>query len=95
MCNTQVLDLGGNQFGDPGVTALAQACAGGALAQCQRLVLAENKIGDPGLASLADACARGALAQLEDLYLGGNTISDKTKGIMETAMANRTGSVHF
>ena len=35
MCHTQELYLGGNQIGDAGVTALANACAGGAMAQLQ------------------------------------------------------------
>ena len=35
MCHTQTLGLNNNQFGDAGVTALAQACAGGAMAQLQ------------------------------------------------------------
>ena len=35
MCHTQELYLSGNQIGDAGVTALANACAGGAMAQLQ------------------------------------------------------------
>jgi hypothetical protein len=35
MCPTQELSLWGNQIGDAGVTALANACAGGAMAQLQ------------------------------------------------------------
>ena len=35
MCRTQKLYLQSNFIGDAGVTALAQACAGGAMAQLQ------------------------------------------------------------
>ena len=37
MCHAQRLELGGNQIGDDGVTALAKACAGGALPQLKDL----------------------------------------------------------
>ena len=65
MCHTQVLKLDGNQIGDAGVTALAQACAG------------------------------GALAHMSHLYLSSNPISDDARHTMQTAMSNRSGSVHF
>ena len=35
MCHTQKLFLHENHIGDAGVTALAEACAGGAMAQLQ------------------------------------------------------------
>ena len=35
MCHTQELELSGNQIGHAGVTALANACAGGAMAQLE------------------------------------------------------------
>ena len=64
MCRTQELNLSNTQIGDAGVTALAQACAGGALAQVTTLSLARNQIGDAGLSALSDSCATGAMAQL-------------------------------
>ena len=42
MCHTQTLDLDNNKIGDPGVTALANACAGGALPKCTYLSLRRN-----------------------------------------------------
>ena len=75
------------------MSALASACASGALPQLTRLDLYNNKIGDAGLTALASACASGA--QLRTLYLGGNSISDKAKATMRTAMSKSGGSVHF
>ena len=66
---SQTLLLGDNQIGDAGVTALATACAGGALPQCTFLNLRGNQIGDAGVSALASACASGALPQLKDLWL--------------------------
>ena len=95
MCHTQKLSLYKNLIGDDGVTALAKACAGGALASVTVLSLAENKIGDEGMIKFSEALAGGAMAHLRDLYLSGNSISDKTKDTMRTAMSNRSVSVHF
>ena len=67
MCRTQELNLSNNQIGDAGVTALAQACAAGALAQCTTLVLGGNKIGDKGIEALSEALATGAMASLTAL----------------------------
>jgi len=67
MCHTQVLQLGGNQIGDAGLTTLAKAVESGALASCQRLYLDGNRISGDGLKALAQACASGALAQLMSL----------------------------
>ena len=47
-----------------GVTALADAAAGGALPQLTYLDLNNNLIGDKGMEVFAEACASGALAQL-------------------------------
>ena len=69
MCHMQVLKLQNNKIGDVGVAALANACATGALAQCQMLFLHRNQIGDKGLVSLSGALATGAMAQLEVSWL--------------------------
>ena len=42
MCRTQELNLSDNQIGDAGVTALAQACAGGALPALTELYMCED-----------------------------------------------------
>ena len=77
MCHTQTLDLRFNQIGDQGVTALAEACAGGALPSLRSLDLQCNAIGDVGLSALASTCAGGAqLPQLKELYLYSNNIGD-------------------
>ena len=74
---------------------MAQAAAGGALAQLTRLDLDSNKIGDKGLEAFSGALATGAMAHLRDLYLGNNSMSDKAKDTMKTAMSNRGGNVHL
>ena len=61
MCHTQELELGGNQIGDAGLTALAKAVESGALPQLEMLWLAGNSIGDVSLSALADVVSRGAL----------------------------------
>ena len=71
MCHTQVLYLHANQIGDAGVTALAEACACGALPQCRQLWMQMNQIGDAGIIALAQAIkpvsegGSGAMAQLQ------------------------------
>ena len=46
MCHTQTLRLYNNQIGDAGVTALAEACARGAMAQLQLLHLQGHSFSD-------------------------------------------------
>ena len=60
-----VLHLAGRQLGDDGVSAIADACASGAMPQLKELYLTENQIGDTGVTALANACATGAMAQLQ------------------------------
>ena len=75
MCHTQVLYLYNNQIGDTGVTALAEACARGALPQCTTLGLAQNQIGDAGITALAQAIkpaskgGSGAMASLKKIVV--------------------------
>ena len=61
----------------------------------QKLWLNSNNIGDAGVEALSKACAGGALAHMSHLYLSSNPISDDAKHTMQTAMSNRSGSVHF
>jgi len=79
-----ILNLSGRHLGDDDVSAIASACASGALAQLKTLVLHENQIGDAGVTALAEACAGGAMAQLQELHLEINQIGDA--GV--TALAN-------
>ena len=65
MCHTQDLRLNYNQIGDAGVTALANACAGGALASLEKLYLSNTQIGDAGMQAFSTALAGGAMAQLQ------------------------------
>ena len=69
MCHTQTLGLENNNIGDVGVTALANACATGAMAQLRQLKLNGNQIGDKGLEALSGALATGAMAQLQVSWL--------------------------
>ena len=74
MCHTQALYISRNQIGDAGVTALAEACARGALSQCTELSLWGNQIGDAGITALADACGSGAMASLMTLFVNGGPL---------------------
>ena len=71
MCNMQVLWLDENKIGDPGLKALADACAGEAMANVTELILSYNQIGDVGMQAFADAIkptaenGMGAMAQLQ------------------------------
>ena len=71
VCLFQGLYLCENQIGDAGLTALAGACASGALAQLKTLYLHENQIGDKGLEAFSGALAGGSLASLETLVMVG------------------------
>lgn len=68
---SSVLNLSGRNLGDDDVSALASACASGALANCRTLGLQDNQIGDVGIAAFAHAIkpvskgGSGALAQLQ------------------------------
>ena len=60
MCRMQLLYLYKNKIGDPGVTALAKACATGAMAGLTELRLGFNQIGDAGMQAFSTALANGA-----------------------------------
>ena len=66
-----VLNLSGRHLGDDDVSAIASACANGAMANCRTLGLNDNQIGDVGIAAFAQAIkpvsegGNGALAQLQ------------------------------
>lgn len=59
MCHTQSLGLGDNQIGDAGVTALAEACARGAMARLKSLFLDYGPLGEEHPAIVAACEARG------------------------------------
>ena len=94
-CPAQILALSDNQIGDAGVTAMTNACVGGALANLQTLLLGSilggNNIGDEGMKALADALSRGALASLKRLDLECNHIGDA--GITALASACAKGAL--
>ena len=58
----RALLLSGNQLGDAGLTALADAAAHGALSQLERLYLDNVQLGDQAAAELAAALDTGALS---------------------------------
>ena len=89
-CRAQNLYLHQNKIGDAGVTALANACAGGALAQCTSLNLAVNKIGDKGLEAFAVTLASGALVRCSSIILAGNPdTSEEAKKSVQLALKSR------
>ena len=57
-CPSQDLRLSANQIGDAGVTALANACAGGAMAQLKGLYLNSNQIGEAGKDTMKNAMSK-------------------------------------
>jgi len=57
-------------------TALAEACAMGALPNLVVLQLCEDKIGDVGITALAQSCAKGGLPALVELHLYDNQVGD-------------------
>ena len=63
------INLGVNQVGDAGLSALAGALSSGALPALRILGLGNNNIGDVGLQAFADALGKGALASLKTLYV--------------------------
>ena len=76
------LGLEGNQIGDAGMIAFADAIKVtpenpmGALGKLQTLNLRWNQIGDEGMKAFSDAIAIGSLGNLVDLRLSGNKIGD-------------------
>ena len=61
MCNApavQDLRLYNNQIGDAGVTALANACASGSLAQLRNLYLGNNSISDKAKGTMRTAMSK-------------------------------------
>ena len=89
MCHTQWLDLGGNNIGDAGLTALAKAVESGALASLEVLFLENNQISDAGLSALAEAVGKGALPALGSLLLSGNPASEQAQQAAMDAIKNR------
>ena len=79
----QELRLDGNKISDVGLSALADACAKGALASLQTLMLNHNSIGDAGLTAFADAVRSGALASLQTLYVDNNPEHSALKAACE------------
>ena len=55
-CHAQNLRLNSNKIGDAGVTALANACAGGAMASLKELYIHGNSFGGEAKAQLTAAC---------------------------------------
>jgi hypothetical protein len=87
MWHTQVLGLSGNQIGDAGLSALAEAVGKGALAQLTHLFLERNQIGDMGMLAFADAVSSGALPALKSLLLHSNKIGDPGMQTLADAVA--------
>ena len=59
MYHAQTLDLGDNKIGDAGITALANACAGGALASLKLVVVGSKHEFHPQLVA---ACKTRGIA---------------------------------
>ena len=88
MCHAQRLDLGNKQIGDAGVTALAKACAGGAMAQLKVSSLPTALSPDPETWHAhfrdSDFCM---LCNTQELHLFDNQIGDLGLQAFSTALA--------
>ena len=66
------------------------------MANLEELDLGGNTIGDAGMTAFADAVSSGALdTSSVSIYLSNNPISQSSKDKIESAMANKSCSVHF
>jgi hypothetical protein len=66
------LNLYGNQIGDAGIQASADAIGSGSMGALERLWLNSNQIGDQGMVSFSAALGNGSLPALEDVDLDDN-----------------------
>ena len=89
MASLQLLWLQENAIGDAGMSALASACAKGALAQCTFIGLGGNQIGDVGLTALALACASGALDKVAFIHLDHSRATETGKKAMRDVSKTR------
>ena len=81
------LSLGGNQIGDAGAIALAEACR---QPELEQLNLYSNQIGDAGMAALAEAIAKeGACPSLTRIDLDDNPASVKARKAVEEALKKK------
>ena len=85
----RTLTLDRKSIGDLELTALAEACTGGALAQLKELQLSRNPIGNEGASALAKAIASGALAHLAFLNLCSNRIGSSGVSALAGSFASR------
>ena len=94
LASLKVLSFRGNQIGDSGMIAFADAIKPtdeipmGALASLTKLDLDNNKIGDEGIKAFSTALSSGALASLEVLLLYDNQIGDKGMKAFSTAISS-------
>ena len=91
MANLQELFLAGNQIGDAGMQAFADAIGKGSIGALEYLNLAVNEIGDAGLQALAGVIGNGSMGALERLGLSSNQIGDA--GLQSLAGAIGNGSL--
>jgi len=78
-----------------GGSALADAAATGALANCQGLLLDGNQIGDKGLEVLSSALVDGAMAPGAEIYLQGNNATEAGKQAVRDAVKARGLTVYI
>ena len=89
--NLKELNIQSNNIGAFGASALASACASGALAELKELNLGYNRIDDTGATALANAFASGALANLKELNLDCNKVGNA--GVSALAKAVGDGAL--
>ena len=78
MCRAQELWLHGNEIGDVGMSAFANACAKGSFANLTVLHLLQNEITDDGFAALFPLIKKdGKLSGLKEFSIGSG-ITDKS-----------------
>lgn len=88
----EIMDLSGNEIGDPGASRLAGAITDGALQNSlKKLNLDNNHIGDKGALTLASAISGGALLACKAVGLKGNPVSPMAKKSVTKAVKKNKG----
>jgi len=85
------LSLSCNLIGDPGIQAISDATAFGALPNLEKLYVNSNRIGDDGLSELSRAMAVGRLSKLMFLDLSSNRFGNL--GLIALANAITKGAL--
>ena len=82
----QQLRLGGNPYGDDGLTTIVSASA--KFPSLRVLQIGDTEVGDAGVAALADAIDQGWLAHGTQIWLGGARVTQAGKQRLQAATSH-------